>query len=50
MTLGTLLLILSLVCFLLAAAGVPTRRLSLTPLGLAFLVLAMLVGHVVLNG
>ncbi len=44
MTIALLLLILALVCFGLAAAGVASR-VGLTPLGLAFATLAYLVGN-----
>lgn len=38
-----ILLVIALICFLLAAFGVASR-ISLTPLGLAFVVLAQLAG------
>jgi len=37
------LMVLALVCFLLAAAGVPSSRVALVPLGLALWVLSELV-------
>ena len=43
MTIATILLILALVCFVLAAFGASAGRISLTPLGLAFLCASMLV-------
>jgi hypothetical protein len=43
MTIATLCLILALILFVLAAVGV-TSRFNLTAAGLAFMVLAMLVG------
>lgn len=42
MTLGTILLVLALVCFVLAAFNATVKKVSLLPLGLAFWVLAML--------
>lgn len=44
MTLATILLILALICFLLAAFGVSIGRVGLTPLGLALFVLSILSG------
>jgi hypothetical protein len=38
-----ILLVIALVCFVLAALGTTPPRVSLTPLGLAFVVAAMLV-------
>lgn len=43
-TINLLLLILAFVCFLLAALNIPSSRVSLTPLGLAFWVLSILIG------
>jgi hypothetical protein len=40
----SLLLILAIVCFVLAAVGIGVGALSLTPLGLALLAAAFLVG------
>lgn len=42
--LGLILLIVALVCFVLAAVGVPTR-IAWQPLGLAFLTAAFMVGR-----
>jgi hypothetical protein len=42
MTLGTIFLVVALVCFLLAAFNVAVKKVSLIGLGLAFLTLAML--------
>ena len=42
MTLGTILLALALVCFVLAAFNATVKKVSLLPLGLAFWVLSML--------
>ena len=38
-----LLFVLAFVCFLAAAVGVPSTRVGLVPLGLAFWVLALIV-------
>ncbi len=43
MSVDTILLILALVCFGLAAAGVNAGRVSLVPLGLFFWVLTALI-------
>jgi hypothetical protein len=43
-TLRLVLLILALVCFLLAAVGVPAPRINLLALGLALWILAVIVG------
>jgi len=43
LTVDVILLILALVCFVLVAAGVPTPRVNLLGLGLAFYVLTLLV-------
>ena len=48
MAIATILLLAALVCFILGAFGV-SSRVGLTDLGLAFLVLAMLVGGAVLG-
>ena len=40
----TILLIVALICFVLAAIGVDARRVNLIALGLAFWVLSALVG------
>ena len=45
MTVGTILLVLALICFVLAACGVPLGPVSTVALGLAFWVLAVLLGH-----
>ena len=42
MTLGTILLLLALVCFVLAAFNVAVKRVSLVPLGLALWALSLL--------
>jgi hypothetical protein len=42
---GTVLLVIALVCFLLAAANIPTR-VNLIALGLAFWVLSLLIGGI----
>lgn len=44
MTINLILLVLSFVCFVLAALNVPSPRVSLTPLGLAFWTLSLLIG------
>jgi hypothetical protein len=44
-TIPTILLVLALACFVLAAFGASAGRVSLTPLGLAFLTAAMLAGN-----
>jgi hypothetical protein len=49
MTLLTLFLILALVCFILSAIGIPSSRINLQSLGLAFWVLGMLVGGIALR-
>lgn len=46
MTLSTILMAVALVCFALAAFGVRTGKVSMVALGLAFWVLATLVGAV----
>lgn len=46
LTLHLLLLLLAFVCFVLAALGVNSPRVSLLPLGLALWVLALLLGGV----
>lgn len=43
-TINLFLLILAFVCFGRAALGVPSARVGLTPLGLAFWVLSILLG------
>lgn len=40
-----ILLVIALICFLLSAFGIGTPPVSLTPLGLAFCVIAALVGR-----
>lgn len=42
MTLGTILLVLAFVCFVLAAFNATVKRVSLLPLGLALWVLSLL--------
>jgi O-antigen ligase len=42
MSLGTIFLVVALVCFLLAAFNVAVKKVSLLGLGLAFFTLAML--------
>jgi hypothetical protein len=44
MTLSTVFLIVAFICFVLATVGVPTGRWSLLAIGLAFWVLADLLG------
>ena len=46
MTLSTILMAVALICFVLAAFGVRTGKVSMVALGLAFWVLSMLVGTV----
>ena len=46
MTLSTIFLAIALICFVLAAFGVKTGKVSILALGLAFWVLATLVGAV----
>jgi len=46
MTLSTILMAVALICFVLAAFGVRTGKVSLVPLGLAFWMLATLVGAI----
>ena len=48
-TVSTILIICALVCFLLAAFGVPTR-INLVALGLSFLTAAFLISRGVLIG
>lgn len=43
LTLKTLLLVLALICFIVAAIGVPVPRLNLMALGLAFLTASFLI-------
>ena len=45
MTLGTIFMVVALICFLLAAFNVAVKKVSLVALGLAFLTLAMLIGE-----
>lgn len=45
MSITLILLVVAFVLFILAAAGIPTGRVGLMPLGLAFWVLALLLGH-----
>ena len=49
MTIGTILLIAALVCFVLAAVGVGVGRINLIGLGLACAVGSVLVGQHVLG-
>ncbi len=44
MTLSTIFLAVAFICFVLAAFGVKTGKISTVALGLAFWVLALLVG------
>lgn len=44
MAAGTILLIVALICFVVAAIGKPETRINLTATGLALTVLAVLVG------
>jgi hypothetical protein len=44
MSVPTLLLILALICFIIAAASIPTGRIQTVALGLAFWVGSILVG------
>jgi hypothetical protein len=46
MTLSTILMAVALICFVLGAIGVRTGKVSMVPLGLAFWVLATLVGAI----
>jgi hypothetical protein len=46
MTLSTILIAVALICFVLAAFGVRTGKISTVALGLAFWALATLVGAV----
>jgi hypothetical protein len=48
-TVNSVLLFLALVCFLLAAIGVPVVRVNLVALGLFFWVLAVLIGGAVIR-
>jgi len=41
-TVGSVLLLIALVCFVLAAFSVTLKKVSLLPLGLAFLTLSLL--------
>ena len=43
MSVDTILLVLGLVCFILAAFSIVTPRVNLTPLGLAFWIATLLV-------
>lgn len=45
MTVGTLLLIVALICFLIAACNPPWPRVNLIALGLFFWVLSALIGN-----
>lgn len=49
MTVGTILLILALVCFLLAAFGVAVARINLTAAGLACATASVLAGSAILG-
>ena len=49
MTLGTILLIVALICFVLAAVGVAVSRLNLIALGLACWVASVLAGAYVVG-
>lgn len=46
MTISTILMAVALICFVLAAFGVRTGKISMVAVGLAFWVLANLVGGV----
>lgn len=46
MTAQTILLVIALICFLIAAFNIGTPPVNMTALGLAFCVIAMLVGRV----
>ena len=50
MTIGTILLIAALICFLLAAFGVAIARFNLMALGLACVVASMLVASDLIAG
>jgi len=43
--LGSILILVAIVCFVLAAIGVDVGRVALTPLGLAFGFAGLLVGN-----
>jgi hypothetical protein len=43
--LGSILILIAVVCFVLAAVGVDVGRIALTPLGLAFGFAGLLVGN-----
>ena len=49
MSIGILLIILALVCFLVAAFGVNAGRVNLTALGLAFMAMAAIIGSGVIT-
>ena len=49
MTLPTILLIIALVCFVVAALGFAVRRINLTAAGLAFAVASVLAGRELLG-
>lgn len=49
MTVGTILLILALICFVLAAIGFAVRRINLTAAGLAFAVASVLAGSEIIG-
>lgn len=48
MTIAAIILLLALVAFVLAAIGVPVRRINLTAAGLALLTLYILLGDGIL--
>jgi flagellar biosynthesis component FlhA len=45
MTIGVVLLVVALICFILAVPPLPNIPFNLIALGLVFLVLSMLLGH-----
>lgn len=49
LTVGSILLIVAIICFVLAAVGVAVGEISLLPLGLAFFAASFLVGDRGLN-
>jgi len=49
MTVGTILVILAIVCFFLAGIGVGLQRVNLMPLGLFFWALSTVVGGFVIR-
>jgi hypothetical protein len=49
LTVGSILLIVAIICFVLSAIGVAVGDVSLVPLGLAFFAAAFLIGDRGLN-